>query len=353
MIKFPFINMQEMNLDWLLQQVKKILDFLPINSGVAGDVLQRGTDGATWQPISAVSMDIHGLYASTADGADEIPIYDNFLQGNYKITVQDILDNAPVQSVNGQTGDVVIADAVDSVNGQTGTVVLDKTDIGLDNVDNVQQYSASNPPPYPVTSVNGQTGAVIVSGGGAVDSVNGYTGTVVLGKSDIGLGNVDNVQQYSASNPPPYPVTSVNGQTGAVTVSGTGIDILGGTSGSFSLAAQSGIGQVSDINNLNYRMTADKKWIMIYGWFTVTFITTGDYTLIDLGNITLNATGTTAFYYKGAVDLINSSGQINVPASKGSNILRLSNNTLRISLDDPNTTGTFTVIIHPTLIQLD
>lgn len=40
-----------------------------------------------------------------------------------------------------------------------------------------------------------------------------------LGKSDVGLGNVDNVKQYSASNPPPYPVTSVNGSTGAVTVS--------------------------------------------------------------------------------------------------------------------------------------
>ena len=37
-------------------------------------------------------------------------------------------------------------------------------------------------------------------------------------KYDVGLGNVDNVKQYSASNPPPYPVTSVNGQTGAVTV---------------------------------------------------------------------------------------------------------------------------------------
>ena len=37
-------------------------------------------------------------------------------------------------------------------------------------------------------------------------------------KSDIGLGNVDNVKQYSVTNPPPYPVTSVNGQTGDVTV---------------------------------------------------------------------------------------------------------------------------------------
>ena len=52
-----------------------------------------------------------------------------------------------------------------------------------------------------------------------VTSVNGKTGAVTLGKSDIGLGNVDNVKQYSVSNPPPYPVTSVNGQTGDVTVS--------------------------------------------------------------------------------------------------------------------------------------
>ena len=38
-------------------------------------------------------------------------------------------------------------------------------------------------------------------------------------KSEVGLGNVANVLQYSASNPPPYPVSSINGKTGAVTVS--------------------------------------------------------------------------------------------------------------------------------------
>ena len=172
-----------------------------------------------------------------------------------------------------------------------------KSDVGLGNVDNVKQYSASNPPPYPVTSVNGSTGAVTItlpsiatvapkdlastasvgastkyakedhihkyptpaqigagtyskpSGGiPATDLASGvipsaYTsnpaalGTASPGsstswargdhvhakptydKSDVGLGNVDNVKQYSASNPPPYPVTSVNGATGAVSIS--------------------------------------------------------------------------------------------------------------------------------------
>lgn len=51
-----------------------------------------------------------------------------------------------------------------------------------------------------------------------VTSVNSKTGAVNLAKGDVGLGNVDNVKQYSASNPPPYPVTSVNGKTGKVTI---------------------------------------------------------------------------------------------------------------------------------------
>lgn len=49
-----------------------------------------------------------------------------------------------------------------------------------------------------------------------VRSVAGKTGAVTLTKGDVGLGNVDNVKQYSESNPPPYPVLSVNDQTGAV-----------------------------------------------------------------------------------------------------------------------------------------
>ena len=106
-------------------------------------------------------------------------------------------------------------------------------------------------PSVPVRSVNGKTGAVNLSASdvGAMPNgtkipsktsdltndsgfITGYTETdptvpawakattkPSYSKSEVGLGNVDNVKQYSASNPPPYPVTSVNGKTGAVTVS--------------------------------------------------------------------------------------------------------------------------------------
>ena len=61
---------------------------------------------------------------------------------------------------------------VTSVNGKSGaSVTLDKTNIGLGNVDNIKQYSANNPPPYPVTSVNGQTGAVKIDFGGVAIAI--------------------------------------------------------------------------------------------------------------------------------------------------------------------------------------
>ena len=70
-------------------------------------------------------------------------------------------------------------------------------------------YSADNPPPYPVTSVNGKTGAV--TGLYSADNKPPYPVTSVNGKK----GDVTGL--YSADNKPPYPVKSVNGKTGAVT----------------------------------------------------------------------------------------------------------------------------------------
>ena len=91
---------------------------------------------------------------------------------------------------------------VSDANGKVAVSTVTSTELGyLDGVtSNVQTQLNKKLESVPVTSVNGKTGAV------------------TLGKSDVGLGSVDNVKQYSASNPPPYPVKSVNGHTGAVTI---------------------------------------------------------------------------------------------------------------------------------------
>lgn len=84
-----------------------------------------------------------------------------------------------VMSVNGQTGDVILYEAptvylpevttnqweiIRSTDGVTVGIYFKKDGTAYitreSNLDKI--YTASNPPPYPVTSVNGQTGDVII-----------------------------------------------------------------------------------------------------------------------------------------------------------------------------------------------
>jgi len=84
MIEFPFFNMQQLNLDWIIDKIKGMLSFLP-DDGTAGQILRRTADGAEW--------------------SDE------------------------------ETGG---GGAVDSVNGQTGTVVLSADDILMNDNTSVE-----------------------------------------------------------------------------------------------------------------------------------------------------------------------------------------------------------------------
>ena len=101
---------------------------------------------------------------------------------------------------------------VTSVNSKTGAVVLTANDVGALPDDTV------------IPTVNNATLTIrrnsVNVGSFTANSVNDVNIdiNVPTDKSDIGLGNVDNVKQYSATNPPPYPVTSVNGETGAITI---------------------------------------------------------------------------------------------------------------------------------------
>lgn len=178
----------------------------------------------------------------------------NEIPGGHEVIITDIDGEHPFDVMDGQGGGG--GGAVDSVNGQTGDVVLDAADVGalpdtttIPTKTSQLQNDSGFLTSAPVTSVNSKTGAVSLSAsdvGALPDSTTipaaatnnpADLGTAAKGssskyaredhvhnkptysKSDVGLGNVDNVQQYSATNPPPYPVTSVNGQTGAVSLS--------------------------------------------------------------------------------------------------------------------------------------
>lgn len=91
--------------------------------------------------------------------------------------VYEIVDNAAREALAGKqpSGNYATTEALNAHTGNTNNPHgVTKTQVGLENVANERQYSSQNPPPYPVTSVAGRTGAV------------------TLTKTDVGLSNVDN-----------------------------------------------------------------------------------------------------------------------------------------------------------------
>ena len=126
--------------------------------------------------------------------------YTNFHELNLDWIIQKVKeayspDNPPenvVLSVNGATGDVILypeasirLPTVDSnnwniyrfANGVTIGIEFTANDAKLirgTHRDTI--YTSNNPPPYPVSSVNGQTGTVVLQF--PVTSVNGRTGAV-------------------------------------------------------------------------------------------------------------------------------------------------------------------------------
>lgn len=182
------------------------------------DIATKANVDAVATRVSTNESDIDGLQTSV---------------GNIQTTLgskQDVIDGAAstITDSNLTANRALISNG----SGKVDVSAVTSTELGyLDGVtSNIQTQLNSKLSTAPVTSVNSKTGAVKLTAAdvGAVPTtrtVNGHalSANVTVSKSDVGLGNVDNVKQYSASNPPPYPVTSVNGQTGAVTVKGVEI----------------------------------------------------------------------------------------------------------------------------------
>lgn len=128
------------------------------------------------------------------------------------------LTSAPVTSVNSKTGAVELtADDVGAVS-KTGDTMTGNLTVGSASLQTNGYVTGTWLKTTADTALSSTPAQIAVLFNGWI-----YSRTPSQIKSDIGLGNVDNVKQYSASNPPPYPVTSVNGKTGDVT-----IDVSGG-----------------------------------------------------------------------------------------------------------------------------
>lgn len=128
--------------------------------------------------------------------------------------------NYPVTSVNSKNGNVTLnASDVGAVSksGDTmsGTLTVGSAEIQTNGyVTGTWFRTTAN------TALSSASDKIAVISNGWI-----YSRTPAQIKSDIGLGSVANERQYSSSNPPPYPVTSVNGKTGAVSIS-SGVDVV-------------------------------------------------------------------------------------------------------------------------------
>lgn len=199
--QFPYSNFHDLNLDWLINQIKEMGNqaVLSVN-GQTGDVILYQSenivfpevDANTWRMVRIA--DGHTAGVMFQNGLMYV-MFDNAAERVYTVEHPPAY---PVTSVDGQTGDVTVfpdaatrlpdvTDDYTNIRRQIRTAGTDhivgielKADkvFRMDGTTRAQIYDAMNPPPYPVTSVNGQTGDVTVTSD--VTSVNGQTGAVVI-----------------------------------------------------------------------------------------------------------------------------------------------------------------------------
>ena len=182
---FPYTNLHELNLDWLIQELNKIKESVVISvNGQTGEVILYQNATVQFPPVD----DEHWSIIRTADGVSRGIVFGN---DNKAYICHDSL-------MNEMTGDIVLyADQYvqlpsltddqifnwtlfRNINSVAHGIQFDADGSGyiIDGENRYKIYSQNDTPPYPVTSVNGQTGAVVLTF--PVTSVNGQTGEVEL-----------------------------------------------------------------------------------------------------------------------------------------------------------------------------
>ena len=207
--RFPYTNLHELNLDWILNELKRIESAAVLSvNGQTGDVILYQENGIRFPDVTEDQWNIRRQIETGTANQKIVGL--QFLSGKMQridgVGRYDVYDAGnppayPVQSVNGQTGAVVIQFPVTSVNGQTGAVVLyEENAIRLPNVTD-QFWNVRR-------QIQDGQGNNIIEGiqfnpGSAMQRISGANRYTI----------------YDSQNQPPYPVQSVNGQTGAVQIS--------------------------------------------------------------------------------------------------------------------------------------
>lgn len=184
--QFPFTNFHQLNLDWILQQVKNMSEHAVLSvNGQTGDVVLYQSENIVFPEVDSDQWRMvrvaDGHTAGVLFNQDYMYVmYDNTADRVYTMNHPPAY---PVTSVDGQTGDVHVfpnaatrlPDVTDDYTNIRRQIQTNGTDdiVGIElkqnkayrikNTSRYEMYDSDNPPPYPVTSVNNQTGAVILA----------------------------------------------------------------------------------------------------------------------------------------------------------------------------------------------
>ena len=281
---FPYTNLHELNLDWLINEIKKIENSQVISvNGQTGEVILYQDAQILLPSVTedhwSVGRMTDGTYRGIMFGNDDKAyiVHGNLMAQLYSVNNP---PTYPVTSVNGETGDVILYSSASvqlpslndaqlqnwniwrDLNGIMRGIQFDDTGKAylIAGTNRYDFYTSNNPPRYPVTSVNGQTGTVLLNIPDAFvdnpaageltiaedipdssvwallrETENGYVGIAVnngvnpAAYLQIGTGaTAQRIQLLtSADIPASAGVVSINGLTGVVTINGSQIAVSG------------------------------------------------------------------------------------------------------------------------------